>query len=661
MALNGWHRGEKEIHRKLNSLDDPAVNRLYMYISGEMPGDHAHFHSTCLSFLPVTTLDDGGRPWGSILASKEGKPGFVKSPRYSTLRIDATLWDGEPLIENSKLFGRNGQKMLVAGIGIEFETRRRNKFAGFVTQLNQTDGRVQFDLEVNQSLGNCPKYINVRDLVPYPSAAPKIAHQKAHLSPNDRLPDEAIALIHASDTVFFGTTYNAFSQDSVRFPSHLGMNHRGGRPGFVRVVPSDGRTVVIPDFSGNRFMTTLGNIEATPLACLTFVDFETGDILYLTGGAENLFGPEASKLMPFQKALSTVYVTGYTLVRDALPVRQRNGTAPERSPYSPPIRFLAEEVPSAAFLTKSEKATALLSRIDIHSSSIATFTWQSSVDLDIKPGQAIIMDMSPLVGVPAYRHMAPGKPTSLNDDSIRTWTVSSSANSASSSESSSSSSSSSSGLRSFALTMREKRGGAVTTPLFTIARKLAELKPEALADSRPLQLRVGIIGVTGSFVLPSDSSSSISDADLGLMVPMTAPPPNKMLWVAGGIGVTPFLSMLRAISHSNNGTQWDIRLVLATREPEVLVPLVADALGAGGSRVKLTLEVFSTKTVPKVDSGIVLREHVGRMPLDFFDPMEFHGREVYLCGSPGFEKAALAALAKGGVPEGVVKREGFEY
>lgn len=77
-------------------------------------------------------------------------------------------------------------------------------------------------------------------------------------------------------------------------------------------------------------MTSLGNIEATPLASLTFVDFVSGDILYLTGDAENLVGPDALKLMPFQKTLTTVCVTGYTLVRDALPVRQRNGTSPEK-------------------------------------------------------------------------------------------------------------------------------------------------------------------------------------------------------------------------------------------------------------------------------------------------------------------------------------------
>jgi hypothetical protein len=77
-------------------------------------------------------------------------------------------------------------------------------------------------------------------------------------------------------------------------------------------------------------MTSLGNIEATPLASLTFIDFASGDVLYLTGDAENLVGPDALKLMPFQKTLTTIYVTGYTFVRDALPVRQRTGTYPER-------------------------------------------------------------------------------------------------------------------------------------------------------------------------------------------------------------------------------------------------------------------------------------------------------------------------------------------
>ncbi|KAJ6591316.1 hypothetical protein B0H10DRAFT_2091255, partial [Mycena sp. CBHHK59/15] len=97
---------------------------------------------------------------------------------------------------------------------------------------------------------------------------------------------------------------------------------------------------------------------------------------------------------------------------------------------------------------------------------IVTFTWEVSAELHITPGQAIIMDMAPLVGVPAYRHMAPSKPTS-----IRTWTVSSAHGAPGP-------------TRTYALTMREKPGGAVTGPLFAITRKLAEVQPEALADAR---------------------------------------------------------------------------------------------------------------------------------------------------------------------------------
>lgn len=65
---------------------------------------------------------------------------------------------------------------------------------------------------------------------------------------SDRLPDPVIDFIHSSDTVFLGTTYQAPASEEETYPSHLGMNQRGGRKGFVRV--SEGRTIVLPDYSG---------------------------------------------------------------------------------------------------------------------------------------------------------------------------------------------------------------------------------------------------------------------------------------------------------------------------------------------------------------------------------------------------------------------------
>jgi len=90
-------------------------------------------------------------------------------------------------------------------------------------------------------------------------------------------------------------------------------------------------------------MTSLGNVEATPLASLTFVSFKTGDILYLTGNARNLYGAEAQAVMPLQDRLTEIFITGYTFVTNALPAHQDSAFDIQPSPYSPPVKLLAEE------------------------------------------------------------------------------------------------------------------------------------------------------------------------------------------------------------------------------------------------------------------------------------------------------------------------------
>lgn len=128
-----------------------------------------------------------------------------------------------------------------------------------------------------------------------------------------------------ADTAFIASIYRSEKETANEYPSHAGMNARSGLPGFIRVRPSDGRTVVIPDYSGNRFVSSLGNIESSGLAGLAIVSFTTGDVLYLTGIAKNHVGPAALRLMARHASLTTIQVTGYTLVRDALPVRQQQG------------------------------------------------------------------------------------------------------------------------------------------------------------------------------------------------------------------------------------------------------------------------------------------------------------------------------------------------
>ena len=89
--------------------------------------------------------------------------------------------------------------------------------------------------------------------MPYPDTHPKIVYRKLHLDDGERLPEDIVSFIKEADTVFLATSYTAKQENAARFPSHVGMNQRGGRAGFVRVKPSDGRTVVLPDYSGIRF------------------------------------------------------------------------------------------------------------------------------------------------------------------------------------------------------------------------------------------------------------------------------------------------------------------------------------------------------------------------------------------------------------------------
>src|SRR4030095_12436506 len=78
---------------------------------------------------------------------------------------------------------------------------------------------------------------------------------------------------------------------SVHADAGADASHRGGQPGFVRVL--DERRLLIPDYAGNTMFQTLGNIAADPRVGLLFVDFDTGATLQLTGRARILWEPEA--------------------------------------------------------------------------------------------------------------------------------------------------------------------------------------------------------------------------------------------------------------------------------------------------------------------------------------------------------------------------------
>ncbi|KAJ5088912.1 hypothetical protein N7456_012528 [Penicillium angulare] len=633
-SLEGWHPGQITLQHRFGFAD--AVSDRWTNVAKFMPEQHRIFHTSNLRLIPITTFDEDGRPWASILTGERGSIGFIKSPDPQRLMITAHLWDGDPFRDTASAWKKGGlstrgnaDRFLTAGLGIEFSTRRRNKFAGQIMGIYQlTESTWKLEINVNQALGNCPKYINVYKLVPFLDARPVVSDHIQHLQESERLPQNVIEFISIADTAFIGSVYLSQESTRAKFSSHAGMNARSGLPGFIRVRPSDYRTIVLPDYSGNRFLSSLGNIESTGVVALTIPSFLTGDVLYITGTAESLVGQDAVKIMKGQSAITLIQVTGFKFVKDALPLRQQYDTPVERSPYSPKVKYLIEES-GAEFNNYSAHKAELESAIQL-SDDLAVFRFKihtnsAAQNLSIRSGQAIVLDFMSWIGPPKYQHMSNSKPSLLNDDRVRTWTVSSSHELEN--------------INWFELTMREVKGGAVTGALFDLLRQWKnsygsnyKLKKSVTAE---------IVGITGDF----DVGQTAFDT----------------LWVAGGIGVTPFLSMLSALTMKAPQSK-TITLALSTREPLVMVRLLHDLVMRLSRKIQVKIDIFTNVkdvSLSSTDIGnLNIHLHLGRITNAYWK-MNAEKDDVLICGPNGFADSAVEGLRAAGITSEKIHREGF--
>ena len=219
-----------------------------------MPEQHRAFFPL-LPYLFTATLDGEGRPLASMLW---GPAGFVTSPDPVTLRIAAQAPTGDPAAAGFAV----GQP--IGLLGLDLSTRRRNRANGRIAARDDAG----LTVTVEQSFGNCAQYIQTRQATPKAPAAPATEILGA-------LDAAARQLIGMADTFFVASRSRAGIGDGG-----LDVSHRGGPPGFVAL---DGDTLVVPDFRGNRFFNTLGNLLGDPRAGLLFVDFATGGLLQLQG------------------------------------------------------------------------------------------------------------------------------------------------------------------------------------------------------------------------------------------------------------------------------------------------------------------------------------------------------------------------------------------
>jgi predicted pyridoxine 5'-phosphate oxidase superfamily flavin-nucleotide-binding protein len=247
-----FHQGEIEMQRRAGVREKArAVGRT---IGASLPRGTAGFLAR-QRLAVASSLDRGGRVWASLLT---GPAGFIEPADAQLLRLSARPSPGDPLADN--LSARAELGLLV----LDPRTRQRMRFNG--RGLLSQEGLF---LLVEQAYGNCPKYIQLRRLERDAEAAEvKEARVSATLDARQQ------AAVARADTFFIASYHPDGGADA---------SHRGGNPGFVRVLSR--ASLAFADYPGNAMFNTLGNLVAYPRAGLLFLDFARGDALQLTGRA----------------------------------------------------------------------------------------------------------------------------------------------------------------------------------------------------------------------------------------------------------------------------------------------------------------------------------------------------------------------------------------
>ncbi|KAL6714480.1 hypothetical protein ACLMJK_007904 [Lecanora helva] len=588
----GWHEGEEKVQSLLHV--PPVYNPTQPGLS-----QHAARLLNLSSMLALGTLDDDGWPWTTLLG---GEPGFVRSMGQSIVGLKALVGRKfDPVVnllldKNQDLEVRDVVKSRrpISALGIHLASRDRVKLAGelMAGALGDKIGDEQNGVEeiqavfaVHRSLGNCPKYINKKQLLPF-------VPRPLLLSESLPLCDDILKLLAKADMFFISASSHGTS---------MSTNHRGGPPGFVRVARNDksGVVLVYPELSGNRFYQTLGDLYTTPRAGLIFPDFDSADALYLTGSTEILFGKDASAILPRSNLAVKINVEAVRFIRQGLAFR---GEVGERSPYNPPVRYLPTERAPFDAQSNNNNNNVVYARLlarEVLTPTIGRCRFSIS-DPEAagrwKPGQYVALSFEDELSG-GYSHMRDDDPRSLNDDYVRTFTVSSppGANLP---------------YDEFEITIRNV--GTVTNFLFKYVIRAG--------------LEVPLRGFAGTFVINQG--------------------PNEIVpFVAGGIGITPLLAQLPSLDLTRIRLFWtlkfhDVGLVLDTFERcQLLAP--HSTIFLSGVEDVSTSEVGSQITkISTLGAQVVNR----RMLASDLDGQQSLSPKWYLCTGPSLRKTLIEWL-----------------
>ena len=165
------------------------------------------------------------------------------------------------------------------------------------------------------------------------------------------------------------------------------------------------------------------------------------------------------------------------------------------------------------------------------------------------------------------------------------------------------------------------------------------------------ELRIGIKAL-------GDASGALQNVTVGSKAYVEGPygdfydrsyPERKQLWLAGGIGVTPFVSGARAMKAGQVQEDDDVHLVYLANDHQRAYYL-DDLIAMGDTTEQLTVTPHYYRQEGPL-SAEFLREHCP----------DFDEREVYMCGPPGMTAHLRQVLTQSGVPNSRIHSEAFDF
>ncbi len=296
-AGSPFHEGEQAVQEKVGvrEMIEPWARQV---VRSYLPNQHREFYAN-LPFVVAAARDSDGRPWATLLT---GPIGFVESPEATQLQFATNLLSGDALQ------GSLSEGVELGLLGIDLETRRRNRVNGKLSGVGLDNIR----FVVDQSFGNCPQYITERSWTEVPVSAADTSVLRA-----GKLTQEMRAWIEAADTLFIASGYHRENTEGSAYG--MDASHRGGAAGFVKVL-SDTK-LVFPDYAGNNHFNTIGNLVVDSRVGLSFVDFENGSLLQITGKASIDWDSEEVRKHAGALRLVNIEIESIVRLAGVLPLR----------------------------------------------------------------------------------------------------------------------------------------------------------------------------------------------------------------------------------------------------------------------------------------------------------------------------------------------------